>query len=398
MPNLVKRLQYESEFSEAISIWKNYAKASIEASSTGLTLPRSLFVNIRKKLRDLLTPIVEQVAADSAFVMDDEVQGNVPADVLMNLAKTGSPKMADMFAQDFVADMHKKVEDEEEAAQAIFLTYLLSLDYLTQPSALERRSIEYVVETMTNAEGAVANVVNDQLEIDYAVALDEPENPLEALDDDEQDSVLWQQYMESNMESSNPVIATPSFETFVAQAVGEAVEEADDAPIDEVSQETYEDLFSLDDIYDEIDFSIDDYQPRETLPKPPYTPGSQFIETYETDKLPPLPFQEPLEPSPEAFEIVNAGPEPNVDDYKDAFEQYLIDESKKKPARVSGSPKLIPLWRTQEDGKVCKTCEPLNGKPKFDWPVWAGEGPQAHPNCRCYLEWAYYVDEQPLHQ
>lgn len=44
-------------------------------------------------------------------------------------------------------------------------------------------------------------------------------------------------------------------------------------------------------------------------------------------------------------------------------------------------------WFTVKDKKVCKTCNPLHGKPFDQWSYLYPEGPSAHPNCRCYLTW-----------
>lgn len=75
---------------------------------------------------------------------------------------------------------------------------------------------------------------------------------------------------------------------------------------------------------------------------------------------------------------------------------------------------VLPVWRTSEDGLTCPICFPLNDSlPSSDWAArvglttaeWQGyadasgvlvaawdltvapDGPPAHPNCRCQLEW-----------
>jgi hypothetical protein len=48
---------------------------------------------------------------------------------------------------------------------------------------------------------------------------------------------------------------------------------------------------------------------------------------------------------------------------------------------------LVPIWHTEQDGRVCEVCAPLHGQ---DWEVWRAQfpsGPPAHPNCRCWLVW-----------
>lgn len=48
---------------------------------------------------------------------------------------------------------------------------------------------------------------------------------------------------------------------------------------------------------------------------------------------------------------------------------------------------LIPLWITELDGKVCAICRPLHRKRFEAWADSFPEGPPAHPNCRCFLEY-----------
>ena len=48
---------------------------------------------------------------------------------------------------------------------------------------------------------------------------------------------------------------------------------------------------------------------------------------------------------------------------------------------------LSPRWYTAEDERVCDICGPLNGAPIEVFGGWAANGPPAHPNCRCFLEW-----------
>jgi hypothetical protein len=45
---------------------------------------------------------------------------------------------------------------------------------------------------------------------------------------------------------------------------------------------------------------------------------------------------------------------------------------------------MVEIWNTSNDELVCPICEPLNQKVKGDgWDE--GDGPPAHPRCRCFL-------------
>lgn len=47
--------------------------------------------------------------------------------------------------------------------------------------------------------------------------------------------------------------------------------------------------------------------------------------------------------------------------------------------------RLVAIWNTEEDEKVCPICKPLDGLPEAWWQTEALSGPPAHPNCRCWL-------------
>lgn len=49
-------------------------------------------------------------------------------------------------------------------------------------------------------------------------------------------------------------------------------------------------------------------------------------------------------------------------------------------------------WRTEEDGRVCPVCSPLNGSTRRRWSRFFPSGPPAHPRCRCWID---YVNEEP---
>ena len=45
---------------------------------------------------------------------------------------------------------------------------------------------------------------------------------------------------------------------------------------------------------------------------------------------------------------------------------------------------MVEIWETRNDGVVCSTCEPRQGKQQGDgWT--ASDGPPGHPNCRCNI-------------
>lgn len=61
-----------------------------------------------------------------------------------------------------------------------------------------------------------------------------------------------------------------------------------------------------------------------------------------------------------------------------------------------GGIQLVTYWVTERDGKVCPICRPLDGQPQSRWEEitaagghsqdvlsFIGQGPPAHPNCRC---------------
>ncbi|HVX14364.1 MAG TPA: phage minor head protein [Pirellulales bacterium] len=53
----------------------------------------------------------------------------------------------------------------------------------------------------------------------------------------------------------------------------------------------------------------------------------------------------------------------------------------------SGKPRLVPVWRTARDARVCDRCAPLAGRSRDYWGSFAPMGPPMHPVCRCWLEW-----------
>ncbi len=45
------------------------------------------------------------------------------------------------------------------------------------------------------------------------------------------------------------------------------------------------------------------------------------------------------------------------------------------------------LWHTALDDRVCEVCEPLDGVGREVYGMVSPDGPPAHPNCRCFLDW-----------
>lgn len=55
--------------------------------------------------------------------------------------------------------------------------------------------------------------------------------------------------------------------------------------------------------------------------------------------------------------------------------------------RTSAGIELIPFWQTELDERVCKICRPLDNMPRERWEMAYPDGPPAHVNCRCSLDW-----------
>lgn len=49
--------------------------------------------------------------------------------------------------------------------------------------------------------------------------------------------------------------------------------------------------------------------------------------------------------------------------------------------------RIVAYWVTESDSRVCATCEGLGGKAESVWLREMPDGPPAHPNCRCWLDW-----------
>lgn len=48
----------------------------------------------------------------------------------------------------------------------------------------------------------------------------------------------------------------------------------------------------------------------------------------------------------------------------------------------------MDLWMTRMDEKVCPICEPMDRMPRSRWTAEYPSGPPAHPNCRCWIDYA----------
>jgi len=55
-------------------------------------------------------------------------------------------------------------------------------------------------------------------------------------------------------------------------------------------------------------------------------------------------------------------------------------------AQTGEEPRAI--WITERDDRVCPICAPLHQMPEDKWRHKFAAGPPAHPNCRCWLEYA----------
>lgn len=69
---------------------------------------------------------------------------------------------------------------------------------------------------------------------------------------------------------------------------------------------------------------------------------------------------------------------------KDAEDEAEDGEQPKEtePAKI-----LVAFWNSMRDAKVCPICRPLHGQPERVWGQVAPDGPPAHVNCRCWLDY-----------
>lgn len=57
-------------------------------------------------------------------------------------------------------------------------------------------------------------------------------------------------------------------------------------------------------------------------------------------------------------------------------------------ARNRGDISLQDTWYTERDGRVCSICGPLHASVRTAWDAAFPLGPPAHPNCRCWIQYA----------
>ena len=62
------------------------------------------------------------------------------------------------------------------------------------------------------------------------------------------------------------------------------------------------------------------------------------------------------------------------------------------PRRLKPDLKLLRVWHTQKDERVCKLCGPLNLKNENFWKDSHPDGPPLHPRCRCFLTYQILGD------
>lgn len=91
-------------------------------------------------------------------------------------------------------------------------------------------------------------------------------------------------------------------------------------------------------------------------------------------------FGEPRAQGIAATEVTRA----SVRGMSDAAERYneSVKDTDDGPRK-----ELVAYWNSERDSKVCPICRPLNGKPLRNWGSDFPDGPPAHPNCRCWLDY-----------
>lgn len=65
-------------------------------------------------------------------------------------------------------------------------------------------------------------------------------------------------------------------------------------------------------------------------------------------------------------------------------------------ASANGGLSVADVWHTEEDGRVCEICRPLNNQRRDVWGAAFPSGPPAHPMCRCWIEYRSKFRNQPL--
>lgn len=69
-----------------------------------------------------------------------------------------------------------------------------------------------------------------------------------------------------------------------------------------------------------------------------------------------------------------------------AGERDLVEQAQRDSDQQI-EPLVTPYWQTEQDDRVCPVCGPLHEQPEQRWPEALRDGPPAHVNCRCFLDW-----------
>jgi hypothetical protein len=56
-------------------------------------------------------------------------------------------------------------------------------------------------------------------------------------------------------------------------------------------------------------------------------------------------------------------------------------------AQAATGKRMIGIWQTERDARVCPVCRPLDQTRPEVWQRTAPSGPPAHPRCRCFLRY-----------
>lgn len=56
------------------------------------------------------------------------------------------------------------------------------------------------------------------------------------------------------------------------------------------------------------------------------------------------------------------------------------------------------LWNTENDGQECPICGELHKAPRYEWMRQFPLGPPAHPNCRCWIQYANILTPAPPYE
>lgn len=68
-----------------------------------------------------------------------------------------------------------------------------------------------------------------------------------------------------------------------------------------------------------------------------------------------------------------------------------VDTRVREPIVVGRALNVRRIWKTEEDDKVCPICDDLSDELEDYWSDEFPDGPPAHPNCRCRLDYEYEI-------